>query len=81
MLSEIFKTEERIRILRHISLRQSATVGTVALATGVSKGLVSGYLNMLAREGLLRLENRAFHRDDTPLWPAIKRLLNLDLLK
>jgi predicted nucleotidyltransferase len=81
MLSEIFKTEERIRILRHISLRQSATVGTVALATGVSKGLVSGYLNMLAREGLLRPENRAFHRDDTPLWPAIKRLLNLDLLK
>ena len=47
MLSEIFKTEERI--LRHISLRQSATVGTVALATGVSKGLVSGYLNISDR--------------------------------
>jgi len=81
MLPEIFKTEERIRILRHISLRQSATIGSVALAAGVSKGLVSGYLNMLVGEGLLRRENRIFLRDDTPLWPAIKRLLNLDLLK
>ena len=79
MLREIFKTEERI--LRHISLRQSATVGKVALAAGVSKGLVSGYLNMLVSEGLLRRENRTFQRGDTPLWPAIKRLMNLDLLK
>ncbi len=81
MLSEIFRTEERIRILRHVSLRQSATVGAVALATGVSKGLASGYLNTLVSEGLLRRENRTFIRDDTPLWLAIKRLLNLDLLK
>jgi predicted nucleotidyltransferase len=81
MLPEIFKTEERIRILRHISLRTSATVGAVALATGVSKGLVSGYLNLLVEEGLLRRENRAFIRDDSALWLAIKRLLNLDLLK
>jgi|GEM_PF-198603 len=81
MLSEIFRTEERIRILRHISLRQSATVGAVALAAGVSKGLASSYLNMLVSEGLLRRENRTFQRGDTPLWPAIKRLMNLDLLK
>ena len=81
MLSEIFRTEERIRILRHVSLRQSATVGAVALATGVSKGLASGYLNTLVSEGLLRREKRTFIRGDTPLWPAIKRLLNLDLLK
>lgn len=81
MLVEIFKTPERIRILRHISLRKSITVVSVARATGVSQGLVSGYLNMLVDMELLRRENREFLRDDSIMWSTIKRLLNLDLLK
>ncbi len=37
MLSEIFRTEERIRILHHISPRQSATVGAVATCHGAEE--------------------------------------------
>jgi predicted nucleotidyltransferase len=81
VLPELFKSEERIRILRHIGIRTSFTVQSVTDATGVSKGLVSQYLNMLVQENLLDRKKRTFIRSDTALWKAAKRLLNLDLLR
>ncbi len=81
VLPELFKSEERIRILRYIGIRTSFTVQSVADATGVSKGLVSQYLNMLVQENLLGRNKRSFLRNDTALWKAAKRLLNLDLLR
>lgn len=81
MLPELFKSEERILILRHVSIRTSFTVQSIIDTTGVSKGLVSEYLNMLIREELLTRTKRTITREDSTLWKAIKRLLNLDLLK
>lgn len=81
VLPELFKSDERIRILRHIGIRTSFTVQSVTDATGVSKGLVSQYLNMLVQEHLLDRKKRTFTRNDTALWKAAKRLLNLDLLR
>lgn len=81
MLPELFKSKERIRILHHVSIRTSFTVQSVINATGVSKGLVSEYLNMLIRQQLLSRNKRSITRQETTFWKAIKRLLNLDLLR
>ncbi len=81
VLSEVFKSEERILILRYVGLRASVTVQAVADGTGRSKGFVSQYLNMLVEEQLLTRNHRAFIREDSALWRSIKRLLNLDLLR
>ena len=81
VLTWLFKSKERMCILRYISIRSSFTVQSVADATGVSKGLVSQYLNMFIQEELLSREHRLFSRKETVLWQTIKRLLNLDLLR
>ncbi len=81
MLPELFKSKERIRILHHVSLQTSFTVQSVVDATGVSKGLVSQYLNMLIREQMLSRNKRSITRQQTTFWKAIKRILNLDLLR
>ncbi|QYZ79818.1 hypothetical protein E2N92_10465 [Methanofollis formosanus] len=62
MLPEIFKTKERIRILRHINLRRSATVGAVALATGVSRG----FCGRNARKASIRSAPRLSPTRTTP---------------
>ncbi|MDG6249869.1 nucleotidyltransferase domain-containing protein [Methanocalculus sp.] len=81
VLSGLFKSEERILVLRYVGLRASVTVQAVADATGRSKGFVSQYLNMLVDEELLTRDHRAFIREDSVYWRSIKRLLNLDLLR
>ncbi len=46
-LSELFKTEERIRILRYMAGQRTAAARTVVEAAGTSKTLVSRYLHLL----------------------------------
>jgi predicted nucleotidyltransferase len=81
VLSDVFKSEERILILRYVGLRASVTVQAVADGTGRSKGFVSRYLTLLVDEQLLTRNHRAFIREDSVYWRSIKRLLNLDLLR
>jgi DNA-binding transcriptional ArsR family regulator len=50
-LTELFKTEERIRILRYVAERSPVTATAVTRATGASKPLVSHHLRLLARNG------------------------------
>ena len=54
MLTDLFKSEERVKILYYVLYRDYVGVTQVYKATGTNKGLVSGYLNKLARYGLLR---------------------------
>ncbi len=80
-LVDLFKTRERVKILRYISIRETFSVTSVTTGTQVSKGLVSQYLNLLIHERLLNRDNRSIYRNDTALWDAIKLILNLDLLR
>lgn len=81
LLPGLFKSEDRVRILRFVSLNDTVSVRSVSIDTGVSKGLASLYLNLLVNDGLLSRSGRAFHRRNTDLWSVVKLLLNLDLLK
>lgn len=78
MLIELFKTEERAKVLRYAMFRSSFSVAEVSRATGVTKGLVSRYLRLLVMHGLLQKEGREYSPNDGALSRAIKLLLNLE---
>ncbi len=78
MLTELFKTEERARILRYVMFRSAFSVAEVSRATGVTKGLVSRYLRLLVEHGLLQKEGREYSPHDGAHSRAIKLLLNLE---
>jgi predicted nucleotidyltransferase len=78
MLTELFKTEERARVLRYVMFRKSLRVAEVSRATGVTKGLVSRYLRLLVVHGLLQKEGREYSPYDGVLSRAVKLLLNLE---
>jgi predicted nucleotidyltransferase len=78
MLTELFKTEERARVLRYVMFRKSLRVAGVSRATGVTKGLVSRYMRLLMVHGLLQKEGREYSPHDGAHSRAIKLLLNLE---
>jgi len=78
MLIELFKTEERARVLRYVMFRSAFSVVEVSRATGVTKGLVSRYLRLLVEHGLLQKEGREYSPHDGAHSRAIKLLLNLE---
>ena len=78
MLTELFKTEERARVLRYVMFRSAFSVAEVSRATGVTKGLVSRYLRLLVEHGLLQKEGREYSPHDGAHSRAIKLLLNLE---
>jgi len=77
-LSALFRTGERITLLRAALNVPACTVQQITSKTGLSKGLVSPYLALLARDGLLAKNDRTYHLKFSPLTVAIKRLLNID---
>jgi len=79
-LSALFRTAERITLLRAALLVPSCTVQQIAAKTGLSKGLVSPYLALLEREGLLERTGRTYRLAFSPVTVAVKRLLNTDLV-
>ncbi len=81
LLKELFKTDERVKILRYIGARKTFSVHSVSQDNGVSKGMVSQYLRLLTDEGLVSRNHRSFHRNDDVMWRAIKLILNLDFLR
>ncbi|MBA1343237.1 MAG: hypothetical protein C5S52_06525 [ANME-2 cluster archaeon] len=89
MLTELFKTKERLKILYYVMYQTSFTVSQVSKETGVSKGLVSRYLNYLNTAGLLNRSGHSYCPDDNAhnasvdgraVTRAIKVLLNLNKL-
>jgi predicted nucleotidyltransferase len=78
MLIELFKTEERARVLRYVMFRSAFSVAEVSRATRVTKGLVSRYLRLLVEHGLLQKEGREYSPHDGAHSRAIKLLLNLE---
>jgi predicted nucleotidyltransferase len=80
MLSPLFKTEKRIKILETALKRNKITVKDISRDTGVSKGLVSRYLDYMRKEGLLNRSGQSYHLQDQVLTRALKILLNLEKL-
>ena len=78
MLIELFKTEERAKVLSYAMFRNSFSVAEVSRATGVTKGLVSRYLRLLVEYGLLQKDGREYSPHDGAHSRAIKLLLNLE---
>jgi predicted nucleotidyltransferase len=78
MLTDLFKTEERVKILRYVMFRNAFSVAEVSRATGVTKGLVSRYLRCLMVLGLLQKKGRAYSPLDCAHSRTIKILLNLE---
>ena len=79
-LSALFRTGERITLLRAALNVPACTVQQITSKTGLSKGLVSPYLALLEREGLLKKTDRTYRLTFSPLTVAVKRLLNIDLV-
>lgn len=77
-ISELFSTEERIRILKHILYRTGyLSVNKVANELGLSKGLVSKFFDMLVKERIAKKVDSKFSVQDSLNVKAIKILLNL----
>jgi predicted nucleotidyltransferase len=81
MLSELFKTEERLKILNYVIYKDAFTTAQVAKETGVTKGLVSRYLRFLVAHQLLIKSGNEYHPLVNTWMKAIKVLLNLDKIK
>jgi len=80
MLNELFKTVERVKVLRYVMFRNSFSVAEVSRATGVTKGLVSRYLRLLVEFHLLKKEGREYSPQDSAYSRAIKLSLNLEMI-
>ena len=80
MLTELFKTEERAKILRYVMFRSSFSVSEISRATGVNKGLVSCYLRLLEELWLLQRDGRKYALLDGALPRVIRLLLDLEKL-
>lgn len=81
MISQLFKTQERLKILHEALLSRTITVTEISKDTGVSKGLVSRYLNEMKEEGLLERKGRNYYQINQPITRAIKVFLNLNILR
>lgn len=81
MINVLFKTPERLKILREVLLRPTVTVTEISKDTGLSKGLVSRYLNEMKDENLLERRGRDYYIKNQPITRAMKVLLNLETLK
>lgn len=79
-LPALFRSRERITLLRAVLTVPACTVQQIATKTGLSKGLVSPFLALLEQEGLLAKKDRTYLLKFSPLTIAIKYLLNIDLV-
>lgn len=81
MLTYLFKTTDRISLLRYALYNPPFTVQQAANATGVSKALVSRYLARLVKEELLTKKKRTYQWENTAFSRAVKILLNISYLE
>ncbi|WP_297487324.1 hypothetical protein [Thermococcus sp.] len=75
-MHKLLSTEKRTKVLRYVLERRLVGVEEVANATGLSKGLVSKTLSLLARYGIAKKEGRNFKILETPQKRELKRFLN-----
>lgn len=78
MLTELFKTRERVKILNYTFYTDKSSVTEISRETKVSKGLVSRFMKYLEKTGLIEKYGRTYHPKVNEKTRAIKVLLNLE---
>jgi len=77
-MESVFSTKERIKILELIIFKEnSLSVNDVANQLKISKGLVSKYFDILAREGILKKTNGKPLVTDSSFVKGIRILFNI----
>ncbi len=78
-MKEIFSTKERLKILEAVIFKRGqVSVNETASRLHLSKGLVSKYLDFLAKAGMAKRHNGKFSIiENSPFVKGIKVLLNL----
>lgn len=77
-LPSLFKSEERLKILEYVMVRENLRVTDIARELNVSKGLVSEFLRTLQKNGLVkRKRGAAYSIIDNFATREVKRLINL----
>jgi DNA-binding transcriptional ArsR family regulator len=81
MLTYLFKTPERIKILETVLKKEKITVSQITQETGVSKGMVSRYLKTMKEENFLHREKQTYSIINHARTRALKTLIGLQQLK
>lgn len=78
-MERIFSTRERIQILKRVIYkRNTISVNSIANQLKLSKGLVSKYFDILAREGIAKRSKGKFVINKSSLTKGIKILFNIN---
>lgn len=81
MLTFLFKTSERMKILETVLKKDKITVSQITQETGVSKGMVSRYLKTMKEENFLHREKQTYYIINHARMRALKILIGLQQLK
>ena len=77
-MERVFSTKERIKILKAVIFsEQPISVNIIAARLKISKGLVSKYLDILAKKGIARRFNGKYLIANSAVTKAVKILLNI----
>lgn len=80
LLSKLFSSEERVRILEYVLYRNEVSVGEVSKELSLSKGLVSNFLALLYENKILG-KNKRYYPLENGLSRAIKTVLNVNKIE
>ncbi|MFH1507943.1 MAG: nucleotidyltransferase domain-containing protein [Candidatus Omnitrophota bacterium] len=77
----LFSTKERIKIIKAVILSEKPiSVNVIASKLKISKGLVSMYFDILAKEGIAKKANGKYLIADSSLTRGIKIFLNIQAI-
>ena len=77
MLSYLFSTPERVKILEQVLFSDDIANCEIARRTGVNKGLISVYLRELVKKDILIKQGSEYRSSGSPVVKQIKILMNL----
>ncbi|TET90301.1 MAG: ArsR family transcriptional regulator [Methanomassiliicoccales archaeon] len=81
-LQNLFGSKERVKILEHVMTRDNLRVTQISKELKISKGLVSEFMRILQKNGLVRRENGAVYSPaDNPATREVKRIINLSKVR
>lgn len=78
MLSYLFSSEERVRILNEVLFRKGSTVTEISTSANVNKGLVSIFTRRMVDMGILKKDGKIISPVGSSIAKQIKVLLNLE---
>ncbi|WP_321421826.1 helix-turn-helix domain-containing protein [uncultured Methanobacterium sp.] len=81
ILTHLFKTSERMKILETVLKKEKITVSQITRETGVSKGMVSRYLKTMKEKNFLHREKQTYYIINHARTRALKILMGLQQLK